>query len=64
MQNYIYIYVDKRLTIRNKSYNSTRTFYVFSCILALNRNFKKIRVAKRTAIFFYYNESVIADILM
>ena len=48
------IYVERRLTTRDKSYNSACTFYAFSCIPALNRNFKKDkRVAKHTTFFFF-----------
>ena len=65
MQNYVYYLCGEKINTRDKSCNSTRTFYVFSCILALNRNFKKDkRVAKHTHNFFSYNECVIAGILM
>ena len=49
--------MEKRLTTRDKSCNSTRTFYVFSCILALNRNFKKDKRAIRSQAYLSREES-------
>ena len=55
MQNYMYYWCGESLTTRDKPYDTTRIFYVFSWIIALNRNFKKNKVAgKHKRIFFFF----------